>query len=86
MLHQDSGQLQQVTQITCQLFKSLRLMVYQKKSVLMPTQELGLSSVLSNNKAFDSIRKIQQDVKNMLTQESSLVREKGGLRARLRLP
>ena len=62
MLHQDRGQLQQLTQLTCQLFERLGLTVNQKKSVLMLTQKLHrLSPVLSNNEALDSPREIEEN-------------------------
>ena len=62
MLYQDRGQLQQLTQLTCQLFESLGLTVNQKKSVLMPAQKLHrLSPVLRNNEAVDSPREIEEN-------------------------
>ena len=40
MMHQGRAQLEQITQLICQLFESLGLIVNQKKSILTPTQEL----------------------------------------------
>ena len=40
LLHQDKDQLQQLSQLPCQLFENLGLMINQKKSILTPTQEL----------------------------------------------
>ena len=81
MLHQDRGQLQQLTQLTCQLFESLGLMVNQKKSILTPTQDLEflgfhLCSVkMKLSIPSEKFRKIQQDARRMLDQESVSVRE-----------
>ena len=81
MLHQDRGQLQQVTQLTCQLFESLGLIVNQKKSILTPTQDLEflgfhLCSVkMKLSIPSEKFRKIQQDARRMLDQESVSVRE-----------
>ena len=40
IMYQDRAQLEQITQLTCQLFKVLGLMVNQKKSILTPMQDL----------------------------------------------
>ena len=81
ILHQDRGQLQQVAQLACQLFKSLGLMVNQKKSVLTPTQELEFlgfhlcSMSMRLTIPSEKLRKIQQDARRMLEQQSVSVRE-----------
>ena len=81
MLHQDRAQLQQMAQLTCQLFESLGLIVNQKKSVLMPTQELEFlgfhlcSVTMGLSIPSEKLRKIQQDAKHMLGKESVSVRE-----------
>ena len=81
MLHQDKGQLQQVTQLTCQLFESLGLRVNRKKSILTPTQELEFlgfflcSATMRLSIPTEKLRKIQQDARHMLDQQSVTVRE-----------
>ena len=40
LMHQEGAHLEQITQLICQLFGSLGLIVNQKKSILTPTQEL----------------------------------------------
>ena len=81
MLHQDRGQLQQVTQLTCQLFESLGLVVNQKKSVLTPTQEIEFLGFYLCSVTMrllippEKLRKIQQDARHLLDQESVTVRE-----------
>ena len=81
MLHQDRAQLQQMTQLTCQLFESLGLIVNQKKSILIPTRELEFlgfhlcSLTMRLSIPSEKLRKIQQDVKHTLGKESVSVRE-----------
>ena len=69
MLHQDREQLYQITQLTCQLFEGLGLMVNQKKSITSPTQELEFLGFqvcyMSMNLSIPSkkLRKIRQDAR-----------------------
>ena len=76
LLHQDRRQLQEVTQLTCQLFESLGLMVNMKKSILTPTQELEFlgfhlcSETMRLSIPSEKLRKIQQDPRHMLDQQS----------------
>ena len=72
------GQLQQMIQLTYELFKSFGLMMNQKKSVLMSTQELGFylcSATMRLSIPSEKLRKIQQGTNHMLDQESVSVRE-----------
>ena len=81
MLHQDRDQLQQVTQLTCQLLESLGLMVNLKKSILTPTQELEFlgfhlcSVTMRLLIPSEKLRKIQQDARHLQDRESVSVRE-----------
>ena len=81
LMHQEKPQLEQTTQLTCLLFKSLGLMVNQKKSILTPTQELEFlgfhlcSMSMRISIPSEKLRKIQQDAQKMLHQASVLVRE-----------
>ena len=81
LLHQDRDQLQQVTQLTCQLLESLGLMVNLKKSILTPTQELEFlgfhlcSVTMRLLIPSEKLRKIQQDARHLRDQESVSVRE-----------
>ena len=81
LLHQDRDQLQQVTQLTCQLLESLGLMVNLKKSILTPTQELEFlgfhlcSVTMRLSIPSEKLRKIQQDAWHLRDRESVSVRE-----------
>ena len=81
LLHQDRDQLQQVTQLTCQLLESLGLMVNLKKSILTPTQELEFlgfhlcSVTMRLLIPSEKLRKIQQDARHLRDRESVSVRE-----------
>ena len=81
IMHQNREQLQQLIQLTCQLFENLGLMVNLKKSITTPTQGLeflgfqvcSLSMRLSIPS--EKLRKIRQDAQRMLGQPSLSVRE-----------
>ena len=81
LMHQDRAQLEQITQLTCQLFESLGLMVNLKKSILTPTQELEFlgfqlgSALMRLSLPSEKLRKIQQDARRMMHQASVSVRE-----------
>jgi len=81
LMHQDRTQLEQITQLTCQLFESLGLIVNQKKSMLTPTQEMDFlgfhlcSNTMKISIPTEKLRKIQQDARRMLQQTSISVRE-----------
>ena len=67
LMHQDRAQLEQITRLTCQLFKSLGLIVNQKKSILTPTQEIDFlgfhlcSTTMRASIPTEKLHKIQQD-------------------------
>ena len=81
MMHQDRAQFEQITQLTCQLFKGLGLMMNQKKSILIPMQDLEFlgfhvcSMTMRLSIPSKKFRQIQQDARRMLHQTSILVRE-----------
>jgi len=81
MMHQDRAQLEQITQLTGQLFESLGLTVNQKKSILTPTQELEFlgfhlcSTTMRLSLPSEKLCKIQQDARRMMHQASVSVRE-----------
>ena len=81
LMHQDRAQLEQITQLTCQLFESLGLMVNLKKSIVTPTQELEFlgfqlgSALMRLSLPSEKLRKIQQDARRMMHQASVSVRE-----------
>ena len=56
MLHQNREQLHQITQLTCQLFEGLGLMINQKKSILNPTKFLGFQVCSNINEPVHSLQ------------------------------
>ena len=80
ILHQNRKQLHQITQLTCQLFEGLGLMINQKSRTI-PTQELEFLSFqvcsVSMNLSIPSekLRKIKQDLRRMLDRSTVAVRE-----------
>ena len=78
IMHQERAHLEQIIQLTCQLFESL---VNQKKSILTPTKELEFlgfqlcSMTMRLSVPTEKLRKIQQDAQSMLQQSSVSVRE-----------
>ena len=81
MLHQSKEHLHQISQLTCQLFESLGLMVNLNKSILTPTQELEFlgSELCSQTMALsvpsEKLRKIKQDARRLLDQTTVSIRE-----------
>jgi len=81
IMHQKEAHLEQITQLTCQVFENLGLIVNHKKSILNPAQELEFlgfrlcSATMLLSIPTEKIPKIQQDTRRILQQASVSMRE-----------